>query len=69
MADNKSGYEIRLELIKESLGIVKDQWYSKKDALSMKNEGKFDYSELGDIPVNEALSIANKLYNEFVNKK
>jgi hypothetical protein len=71
MSDNKSGYEIRLELIKEAISIVKDQWYSKKESLvtSSQNDGKYDYKELGDIPINDALTIANKLYSDFVNKK
>jgi hypothetical protein len=70
MSDNKSGYEIRLELIKEAISIVKDQWYSKKESLaSLQDNGKYDYKQLGDIPINDALNIANKLYSEFVNKK
>jgi len=69
MSDNKSGYEIRLELIKESLSIVREQWYTRKESIASCKDGKFNYNEIGDIPVDEALNIANKLYSEFVNKK
>jgi hypothetical protein len=69
MADNKSGYEIRLELMKEALSIVRDQWYNKKESMQSFKDGKYDYNELGNLPVDEALKIANTLYNEFVNKK
>ena len=69
MADNKNAYEIRLEILKESLSIVRDQWYTKRDSLEKLSGGAIKYADLGDIPIDDALKIANKLYDEFVQKR
>jgi len=71
MADNqKNAYEIRLELVKEALSIVKDQWFTKRESIERSaQDGKYMYKDLGDIPIDDALKIANKLYDEFVQKR
>ena len=70
MTDNKTPYELRWEILKEMLGITKDEWYSKKDVAQYNAEksGKqFEY--IGDIPISDALARAERVYQEFVCKK
>ena len=70
MTDNKTPYELRWEILKEMLGITKDEWYSKKEVAQYNAEKSGKSLEyIGDIPIADALARAERVYQEFVCKK
>ena len=70
MTDNKTPYELRWEILKEMLGITKDEWYSKKEVAHYNAEKSGKSLEyIGDIPISDALARAERVYQEFVCKK
>ena len=70
MTDNKTPYELRWEILKEMLGITKDEWYSKKEVAQYNAEKSGKSIEyVGDIPISDALARAERVYQEFVCKK
>lgn len=70
MSDNKSGYELRWEILKEMISIIKDEWFIKKDIAEKNSEkSSLPIKYLGDIPLEEAIKKANLVYETFVCKK
>ena len=68
--NNKTPYELRWEILKEMLGITKDEWYNKKEIAQYNAEKSGKALEyIGDIPLRDALARADLVYQEFVCKK
>ena len=71
MADsNKTPYELRWEILKEMISITQSEWFTKKEVAERNAEksGK-SYEYHGDFPLQDALSRAERVYQEFVCKK
>jgi len=71
MADNnKTPYELRWDILKEMIGLTKDEWYSKKE-VAQYNAEKIGISleYIGDIPLHDALQRAENVYINFICKK
>ena len=68
--NNKTPYELRWEILKEMLGITKDEWFAKRDIAERNAEKKgLQLEYIGDIPISDALARAERVYQEFVCKK
>ena len=68
--NNKNPYELRWDLLKEMISLTKDEWFTKKELAQYNSEksGKpLEY--IGDIPLQDALTRAERVYQEFVCKK
>ena len=67
---NKSGYELRWEVLKEMIAITQAEWFAKKD-VNEKNTEKlgrlFEYH--GDFPLQDAVARAESVYQNFICKK
>ena len=68
--NNKTPYELRWEILKEMLGITKDEWYNKREIAQYNAEKSGKALEyIGDISLGDALARAERVYQEFVCKK
>ena len=71
MSDNKSGYEIRADLLNKAQGILSDNYHRKVDAIHVHNDSfPNDKKALPSqsITAADVISVANEL-SEFVNSK
>ena len=70
MSDNKSGFEIRADLLSQAQGLLERNAQRKVDAHYFNVDNKLDSSELPVIEVtaDEVIETARQL-NEFVNQK
>ncbi len=58
------------EILKEMLGITKDEWYNKREIAQYNAEKSGKALEyIGDISLGDALARAERVYQEFVCKK
>ena len=71
MADNnKTPYELRWEILKEMLGITREEWATKKELAQYNAEKSGKSLEyIGDIPLHDALQRAENVYASFICKK
>ena len=68
--NNKTPYELRWDILKEMIGLTKDEWYTKKDLAQYNAEKSGKQLEyIGDIPLNDAVQRAENVYNSFICKK
>ena len=68
--NNKNPYELRWDILREMISLTKDEWYTKKELAQYnaeKSNKPLEY--IGDIPLNDALVRAERVYQEFVCKK
>ena len=71
MADNnKTPYELRWDILKEMLGITREEWATKKELAQYNAEKSGKSLEyIGDIPLHDALQRAENVYASFICKK
>ena len=71
MADNnKNPYELRWEILKEMIGITREEWATKKELAQYNAEKSGKSLEyIGDIPLHDALQRAENVYASFICKK
>ena len=70
MADNKTPYELRWEILKEMLSITREEWATKKELAHYNAEKSGKSVEyIGDIPLHDALQRAENVYASFICKK
>ncbi len=71
MADNnKTPYELRWEILKEMIGITREEWATKKELAQYNAEKSGKSLEyIGDIPLHDALQRAENVYASFICKK
>lgn len=71
MADNnKNPYELRWDILKEMISITREEWYTKKELAQYNSEKSGKSLEyIGDIPLGDALTRAERVYQDFVCKK
>ena len=71
MADsNKTPYELRWEILKEMIGVTRDEWFTKKEIAERNAERSGKQLEyIGDIPLHDAVDRANNVYQDFICKK
>jgi hypothetical protein len=68
--NNKTPYELRWDILKEMIGITKDEWYTKKELAQYNAEKSGKSLEyVGDIPLHDALQRAENVYASFICKK
>ena len=71
MSDNKSGFEIRADLLNQAQGILQDNFQRKVDAVYMHNESFPNDKKAmptASIPASDVIAVAQEL-NEFVTQK
>ena len=71
MSDNKSGFEIRANLLNQAQGILSDNFQRKVDAVCMHNDSFPNDKKAmptGTITASDVVAVAQEL-NEFVNLK
>ncbi len=68
--NNKTPYELRWEILKEMIGLTRDEWQVKRELAQINAEKSGKSLEYGgDIPLSDALARAERVYQEFVCKK
>jgi len=68
--NNKTPYELRWEILKEMIGLTRDEWHLKRELAQYNAEKSGKSLEyIGDIPLSDALARAERVYQEFVCKK
>jgi hypothetical protein len=71
MSDNKSGFEIRADLLSQAQGILQDNHQRKVDAVFMHNDSFPNDKKpmpTTSISASDVIAVAQEL-NEFVNQK
>jgi hypothetical protein len=71
MSDNKSGFEIRADLLSQAQGILQDNHQRKVDAVYMHNDSFPNDKKpmpTTSISASDVIAVAQEL-NEFVNQK
>ena len=71
MSDNKSGFEIRADLLSQAQGILQDNHQRKVDAVYMHNDSFPNDKKpmpTTSITASDVITVAQEL-NEFVNQK
>ena len=71
MSDNKSGFEIRADLLSQAQGILQDNHQRKVDAVYMHNDSFPNDKKpmpTTSITASDVIAVAQEL-NEFVNQK
>ena len=78
MSDNKSGFEIRADLLNQAQGILQDNrcmkmdWYHNQVASAQDNKDvswpEYPQEALAQITAQDVIAVA-KQFNEFVNQK
>ena len=71
MSDNKSGFEIRADLLSQAQGLLMDNYQRKADAIYLHNEHNpqdLKYLPANTISASDVIEVAKELY-EFVNQK
>ena len=78
MSDNKSGFEIRADLLNQAQGILQDNrcmkmdWYHNQVARAQDNKDvswpEYPQEALAQITAQDVIAVA-KQFNEFVNQK
>ena len=78
MSDNKSGFEIRADLLNQAQGILHDnrsqkmEWYHNQVARAQDNKDvawpEYPQEALSQITAQDVIAVA-KQFNEFVNQK
>lgn len=68
--NNKTPYELRWEILKEMIGITREEWATKKELAQYNAEKSGKSVEyIGDIPLHDALQRAENVYASFICKK
>lgn len=68
--NNKTPYELRWDILREMIGLTKDEWFAKKELAQYnaeKSNKPLEY--IGDIPLHDALQRAENVYASFICKK
>ena len=71
MSDNKSGFEIRADLLSQAQGILQDNFQRKVDAIYLHNDSFPNDKKpmpTTSITASDVIAVAQEL-NEFVNQK
>ena len=71
MSDNKSGFQIRADLLSQAQGILQDNFQRKVDAVYMHNDSFPNDKKpmpTGTITASDVITVAQEL-NDFVNQK